>query len=81
MTITRKTHPNRSQEWINSKNNGFISRDASGKFWCEDDQGFVYSFGGLLRKVDRRAGFHGIGPAYMRAIAPRAARDLREGGA
>ena len=81
MTISRKTYPDGSQDWINSKNNGFIKRDANGKFWCEDDQGFVYSFSGLSRKVDRSAGFHGIGPAYMRTIARRATKDLSEQGA
>ena len=66
MTIIR-----RGNSWGFDNRNAFINHDGTNS-WCEDDKGFVYSFGALASGRDKSA------PSHMRRLARQVAKDLKE---
>lgn len=74
MKITKHDDGDGAFAWTNSTNNGFINfQPACGgsmrMWWCEDDDGHLYSFTGLVNGSTDA-------PAYMRRMAKQAKKDL-----
>jgi len=91
MSIIHKIENDGSQAWLNSKNNAYITHDPSragsitdpyvaarvgnGSMMCVDNKDFVWAFEALVSG-------HTDAPGYMKAMARRAAKDLKaQGGA
>jgi len=68
MKITRRQHMDGGADWFNDRNNGFVSVDKDGRWWCEDHKGSVYGFSNLVTGSTQA-------PAYLRKMAKRAQRD------